>query len=37
MLFTFVNLISQFLDNDMFSIEMDPRMSFLSIKGLEKY
>ena len=26
MLFPFVNLISQFFENDMFSIEMDPLM-----------
>ena len=35
-LFPFVILISQFLENDMFSIEMDPCMQFCSSKGLEK-
>ena len=35
--FAFVILISQFLENDMFSIEMDPHMYFRSIKGLEKH
>ena len=29
-------LISQFLENDMFSIEMDPPMEFRSSKGFEK-
>ena len=29
--------ISQYLEKDMFSIEMDPRMQFRSIKGLEKH
>ena len=32
----FVILISQFLENNMFSIEMDMRMLFHSSKGLEK-
>ena len=36
MLFAIVILISQFLENDMFSIEMDLRMLFRSGKGLEK-
>ena len=36
-LFAFVVLISQFLENDMFSIEMDPCMQFRSSKGLEKH
>ena len=35
-LFAFVVLISQFLENDMFSIEMDPCVQFRSDKGLEK-
>ena len=35
-LFTFVVLISQFLENDMFSIKMDPCIQFRSSKGLEK-
>ena len=35
-LFAFVVLISQFLENDMFSNEMDPCMQFRSRKGLEK-
>ena len=34
--FAFVVLISQFLENDMFSIEMDPSMQLSSSKGLEK-
>ena len=35
-LFAFVILISQFLENNMFSIEIDPRREFLSSKGFEK-
>ena len=36
MLFTFVILISQFLETDMFSIEMDPCVQFCSSKSLQK-
>ena len=36
MLFTSVDLISQFLENCLFSIEMDPCMQFRLSKGLEK-
>ena len=36
MLFAFVVLISQVLENDIFSIEMDLCMQFCSSKGLEK-
>ena len=35
-LFALVVLISQFLENYMFSVEMDPRLQFRSSKGLEK-
>ena len=34
-LFAFVVLIAKFLENDMFSIEMDPCVQFRSSKGLE--
>ena len=34
--FAFFILTSQFLENDMFSIEMDPCMQFRSSKGLEE-
>ena len=36
-LFAFAVLISQFLENDLFSIEMDMCMQFNSSKGLEKH
>ena len=36
-LLAFVILTSQFLENDMFSIEMHSRMLFRSSKGLEKH
>ena len=35
-LFAIVVLLSQFLENDMFSIEIDPCLLFRSSKGLEK-
>ena len=35
--FAFVIFILQLIDNDMFSIEMDPRVQFRPSKGLEKH